>query len=151
MSTDSRGRDLVAAQEVDGELVPLGAAFVRFAGSIADVAAWAAVAGRLGPDRMVLAGHSMGRAKAVRALPATTAAGLLLLSPAHGAAEQGHDLAIKQLRAGWTSGTRSPVGSSTMRATTSVAMRARSPTSRRSGWPDCADPPTARNAGCVGL
>ena len=82
LSGETRGRDVVAVQEVDGQAVPLGSTFERFAESIADLAAWASLAGHLGAGRLVLGGHSLGAAKAVRALPATDAAGLLLLSPA---------------------------------------------------------------------
>jgi pimeloyl-ACP methyl ester carboxylesterase len=81
LSGETRGRDVVAVQEVDGQAVPLGATFERFADSIGDLAAWAALARELRADRLVLGGHSLGAAKAVRALPSTAATGLLLLSP----------------------------------------------------------------------
>src|SRR5689334_21046753 len=40
LSGDTRGRDIIAFQELDGEPVALGAAFERFADSIGDVSSW---------------------------------------------------------------------------------------------------------------
>jgi pimeloyl-ACP methyl ester carboxylesterase len=82
LSGDTRGRDIVALQLVNGEPIAIGGSFERFTESIGDIVAWLRAARRLGPGRLVLAGHSMGCAKAVRALPEADVAGLLLLSPA---------------------------------------------------------------------
>jgi len=82
LSGDTRGRDIIAFQEVGCDLVAVGAAFERFEDSIGDVSAWISTGRDLGPSRVIVAGHSMGGAKAVKALPGSGAAGLLLLSPA---------------------------------------------------------------------
>jgi dienelactone hydrolase len=82
LSGDTRGRDIVAVELVNDEPIGIGGTFERFDESIGDVAAWAEAARRLMPKRLILAGHSMGGAKAVRALPGSGAAGLLLLAPA---------------------------------------------------------------------
>jgi dienelactone hydrolase len=82
LTGDTRGRDIIAFQELGDELVAIGAAFERFADSIGDVSAWLTAGREFGPRRLVTAGHSLGAAKAVKALPGSGAAGLLLLSPA---------------------------------------------------------------------
>jgi pimeloyl-ACP methyl ester carboxylesterase len=82
LSGDTRGRDIVAVGLVNGEPVGIGGTFERFDESVGDVTAWVEAGCRVRPDRLILAGHSMGGAKAVRALPGSGAAGLLLLAPA---------------------------------------------------------------------